>query len=434
MPKSLNAKGIKAAKAYAKIFLAQYEIAVVGLAKNLLVKAAGKSPSKATGTKFTGEVRTPFVDKRRGCKSAEVKIHPHEDVNNEMGGTDADPNVPAALPVAKPIFSGEVFISGHIINAEFGGQGNDPGNQTILTSGANSQHHFDEHVKAAWWQMTKAWEEMSRFARDPTGQAYMTNLQKNWAIHVVGVVDDSSWYDKYMTDPVLQNDATVLKKYPLDCISTKIVFTAKELNAPTPDDIAKYLKIDDTKMDQLTRHISAFREHMSQAAQFVVTQDAPPTLAGRSSVSTEVTDGSGTKTVVQSAASAKTIKPKKGKATGAPSVAKTPAKTVQPYFTTSTGTVNLNHKYDEVGCNTAGYPWTAATGTDLTDDPIFTFGMGTAGTAMVSLEPAVKTRVEVNGVRLTTKSVALLPGDVVTVHDSQASNTAHCYDLTYGEI
>jgi len=432
MPKSLNAKGIKAAKAYAKIFLAQYELAIVGLAKNLLVKGVGSSPSKAIGTKFTDEVRTPFADKRRGCKRAEVKIHPHEDVKNEMGGTDADPKIPAALPVAGPIFPGEIFISGHVINAEFGGLGNDPGNQTILTSGANSQHHFDEHVKAAWWQMTKAWEELSRFAIDSTGDTYMTDLQKNWAIHVVGVVDDSSWYDKYISDPLLKTDATVTKKYPLDCISTKVVFTAKESNAPTVDDIAKNLKIDHTRTDQLGRYISAFREHMSQAAQFVVTQAAPPTLAGRSTVSTEVTDGSGTTTVAVSTASLKTIKPKKTK--GAPTVAKTPVKTVQPYFTTTTGaTINLNPKDEEIGSSTVGYPWTTAVGTDLTDDPIFYFAIGTTGTAVVSLERGVKTKVEVNGKRLTAKSRELQPSDIVSVYDDQAPNPDQRYDLTYGE-
>lgn len=430
MPKSLNAKGQKAAKAYAKIFLAQYAIAVGVVAKNLLVKGVGGKSSKATGTKFTGVVRTTFPDKKRGCKRAEVKIHPHEDVNNEMGGTDADPNVPAALPVAKPIFPGEVFKSGHVINAEFGGQGDDPGNQTILTTGANSQHHFDEHVKAAWWQMTKAWEELSRFAVDPTGKSYMTKLQKDWAIHVVGVVDDSSWYDKYMTDAVLQTDPTVMAKYPLDCISTKVVFTATELNAPTEGDIANNLKIDPSKTDQLGRHISAFREHMSQAAQFVVTQEAPPTLAGRSAVSMEVTDGNGTKTVVVSTASAKAIKPKKGSA--APTVAKAPAKTVQPYFTTSIGDVDLNPKDDEISYDTVGYPWTAAADTDLTDDPIFTFAMSTGGTALVALESGVKTNVEVNGARLRTKGIALSPGDVVKVYDSQAPDGVG-YDLTYGE-
>jgi hypothetical protein len=431
MPKPLNPEGVKAAKAYAKIFIEQYELAVAGIARKLLAKGIGRSASKATGTKFTGVVRTAFPDKKRGCMRAEVKIHPHEDVKSEMGGTDADPNVPAALPVAKPIFPGEVFISGHIINAEFGGAGDDPGNQTILVSGANSQHHFDEHVKAAWYQMTKAWEELSRFATGSKGQAYMEDLQKNWAIHVVGVVDASSWYDKYISDPVLKSNATVKKKYPLDCISTKVVFTAKELNGPTEDDIAKNLKIDDTRTDQLARHLSTFREHLSQASQFVVTQAAPPTLAGRSSVLTEVTDGNGTKTAVVSTASAKTIKPKKGKST----LPKAPVKkTVQPYFTTTTGaTIDLNPKDDEIGYETTGYPWTTAADTDLIDDVIFTFATSTSGTALVALEPGVKTKVEVNGARLRSKAMELSPGDVVSVYDSQAPNADERYDLTYGE-
>jgi len=427
--KTLNAKGQKAAKAYAKVFLAQYALAVSGVAKKLLVRGVGSTASKATGTKFTGKVRNPFPgNKNRGCMRAEVKIHPHEDVKNEMGGTDADPNVPAALPVAKPLFPGEVFISGHIINAEFGGEGNDPGNQTILTSGANSQHHFDEHVKAAWYQMTKAWEELSRFAVNSTGNAYMTKLQKDWAIHVVGVVDNESWYDKYMTDPVLKLDPTVKAKYPLDCISTKVVMTATELNPPSEADIATNLKIEPAKTDQLGRHISAFREHMSQAAQFVVTQEAPPTLAGRSLVSTEVTDSIGNKTTVQSTASTKAVKPKTAK--GGPT--KAPVKTVQPFFTTSTGDVNLNPNDDEVGYATAGYPWTVAADTDLTDDPIFTFAMSTDGTALVALAPGAKTKVEVNGARLRAKAKALTPGAVVKVYDSQADNGVS-YDLTYGE-
>lgn len=432
MPKDLNSAGKKAAKAYAVSFLAKYDVAIATAARTLLSKGVGGKLGTATGTKLTGLINTSFTDTRRGCKRAEVKLHPHNDVYNEMGGTDALANVPDALVDIKKVFVNEKFISGHVLNAEFGGDGADPANQTVLTSGANSQHHFDEHVKSAWTFMTKAWEEMYKFTEDSAGRTYMENLRNKWAIHIVAVVDDASWLDTYSIDASLAADPNVVNKYPLNCVTTEVVFTATELNGPTENDIATNLKIDSNKMDQLGRYISTFREHMSQATKFVVKQAAPATFAGRSPVSAEATDGTGTTTPTTSHAWKNTLKvaATKGKA-----AAKAAAKTVQSYLTKTDGTdIDLVDGDNEIGATTAGYPWVGVV-TDLKESPIFyILTDNTGGPARMSLERGVKVRVEVDGTRLKTSPSQTLPvGGKIRVFDNQAPNTDHCYEFTYGQ-
>ena len=424
MPKVLNSAGKKAAKAYAVTFLANYDAALLALAVKMLVKGVGSKTGTATGMRLTGLKNSPFAEERRGCKTAEVKLHPHKDVYTEMGGTDALPNVPQALVDIKTLFPGEKFISGHVLNAEFGGDGSNHANQTVLTSGANSQHHFDEHVKSAWIYMTRAWEEMYRFAQDATAKTYMEDLQKDWAIHIEATVDDNSWY------PALK--AAVTNSYPLDCVTTRVEFTATEVNGPTEEDIADALKIDPAKMDDLARYLSAFREHMSQATKFVVKQAAPATLAGRSPVSADITDGTGTTTTQTSNAWLKTLKVPKKKGATAPKPA---VKTVQSYFTLADGSeILLVDGDNEIGAETTGYPWATATATDLTAEIVFSvFTDKAGGAALISLEPKVKTKVTVGGARLTKTAVTLNPGDVVLVYDDEAPNTGHYYQLTYGQ-
>lgn len=427
MPKVLNAAGRKAAAAYAVTFLANYDAALLALAIKTLTRGVGSKAGSATGFKLSSRVNTSFAEVKRGCKSAEVKLHPHTDVYSEMGGSDAITSVPQALVDIKAFFPGEKFISGHVLNAEFGGVGSNPANQTVLTSGANSQHHFDEHVKSAWIYMTRAWEEMYRFAGDATTKSYMKDLRESWAIHIQATVDDSSWYAAFKADPAITTP------YPLDCVTTQVTFTAAEVNGPTEKDIADELKIDPDKLGDVARYLSAFREHMSQATKFVVKQAPPASLAGRSPVSADMTDGSGKTTTKSSNAWQKTLKVPKGKKKGA-AAPKPAVKTVQSYFTLADGSeIALLDGDNEIGAETVGYPW-SVTDTDLKADAVFCVFTDTAsGKALISLEPKVKTKVTVDGAALTTTGMTLSPGDVVRVPDSKAPNTDHCYDLTFGQ-
>jgi hypothetical protein len=432
--KTLSRKGEKAAEAYAAKFLTKYEAVLKKLAITVLQKGIGRKPGSANGVKITGLVNTPFLDAKRGCQTASVDLHPHKDVYSEMGGSDAKPNIPDALDAIKKlnIFPNEKFISGHVLNAEFGGVGANSANQTVLTTAANSQHHFDENVKSAWVNMTKAWEEMCKFVVDDDGKTYTNDLLKNWAIHIEAVVSDESWYDTYKIDPTLKADPKVLKVYPLDCVAAQVEFTAKELNGPTVEAIAEKLQIDPKKMRELKMYMSHFHEFLSQAAKFVVKQEAPKTFGDRSPVSAEATDDEGTVTPIESKAWKNKIKVTVKAGTGAPVAPKVAVKTYDSYFTSEDGSeIDLADGDNEVGSTTPGYPW--ATGsTDLDDEIVFcVLTYKTGGPAYVSLEPGVKTKIEVDGARLTTKSaLELKPDQKIRVYDKKELTNGY-YELTY---
>jgi hypothetical protein len=433
MPKPLSAKGSRAAKAYAANFMLQYKAAL----KAALKKLADKTPSSgvggkrgnATGDRASAYKNTPFST-RRGCQTASVRLHPHGDSYLvELGGSDAQSTIPAAIVDIKGLFPGESFISGHVINAEFGGDGADPGNQTILTTGANSQHHFDESVKSAWQKMTKAWEEMYRFAQGPAGRKYMNDLRGKWAIQITGTVDAVSWYDRYITDVSLASHPNMLKSDPLDCVTTQVVFTATEVNAPTEEDMAKNLKIDDQRTDQLARDLSEFRQFMIQAQRFELNQPPPATFAGRSQISASGFDDTGKVKPFTSNAWKNTLKPK-----GAPKTPKKVAPTVQSYLTTESGAIiNLADGDNEVGARTRGYPWTAAISTALKAGIIFIVYTDKAGgPAYVSREGKNTTKIDVNGTPLAGKPLSLDVGQVLRVHDNQEPVEGY-YDLTFGQ-
>jgi hypothetical protein len=432
MPKSLSTKGNTAAKTYAVNFMQHYELALKVALKKLVDKTlssgVGGKRGNATGYRSSHYGNTPF-SKRRGCQTAKVWLHPHGDSYSvELGGSDAQSNIPDAIVDIKGLFPSESFISGHVINAEFGGKGTDPGNQTILTSGANSQHHFDESVKSAWRKMTKAWEEMYRFAQDSAGTTYMDDLRDNWAIEIMGAVAADSWYDHYKNDASLATHSNMAKSDPLDCVTTQVVFTATEVNAPTVAEIAKNLKIDDLKTDQLARDLSEFRQLMLQAQRFEVNQAPPATFAGRSQISANGFDDTGTAKPFKSQAWKNTLKVK-----GAPKAPKVVTPTFRSYLTTGSGTtINLADGDNEVGADTRGYPWTAAKSTALEDDLIFYIYTDKAGgAARVSRERGIKTKIDVNGTSLKNDPLDLDIGEVIRVYDEESA-TGH-YDLTFGQ-
>lgn len=76
-------------------------------------------------------------------------------------GTDANSNLPSAIKDARNSYSQTKFIAGHLLNADFGGDGKDAKNLTILTSQANSNHkNFDNPLKQAGAELKKAYEAL----------------------------------------------------------------------------------------------------------------------------------------------------------------------------------------------------------------------------------------------------------------------------------
>lgn len=77
-------------------------------------------------------------------------------------GTDADSRLPAAIDDARSHYR-IPFIAGHLLNADFGGDGTAAANLTILTPRANSAHkRFDNPIKTAVGYLKNVYEHLSR--------------------------------------------------------------------------------------------------------------------------------------------------------------------------------------------------------------------------------------------------------------------------------
>ncbi|HEX5114296.1 MAG TPA: hypothetical protein VFW65_03765 [Pseudonocardiaceae bacterium] len=88
---------------------------------------------------------------------------------------DSD-SVAAALPnlaLAKLAHPQYYFVAGHLLNAVFGGAGDDADNLTILTQSANGQHKaFDQPVKKAVDELRKAYLALSKIGIDVAQLGY----------------------------------------------------------------------------------------------------------------------------------------------------------------------------------------------------------------------------------------------------------------------
>lgn len=126
--------------------------------------------------------------------------------------SDSVATLPEAIVPARKAYPDRTFVAGHLLNAEFGGDGADPENLTILSSAGNSAHkNYDNRVKDAIGQLMKAYQEMNQLTIDVLGLRY--------GIRVDIAVDDSWWDDDY----------------PGSCISTGLTCTAAPVAEPDPE-------------------------------------------------------------------------------------------------------------------------------------------------------------------------------------------------------
>lgn len=94
-----------------------------------------------------GPVYTPSPRPGAGGCLSTVVLGPGGYVSKN---SDADRSAIPAILAAEAAGYPHTFKAGHLLNAEFGGSGDDPDNLTILTTAANSaQRSFDEAVKLA---------------------------------------------------------------------------------------------------------------------------------------------------------------------------------------------------------------------------------------------------------------------------------------------
>jgi hypothetical protein len=82
-----------------------------------------------------------------GCAQVTITLGPLQDFSNS--GTNSSGAFPRAKAKAETKYYRQTFVSGHVLNADFGGPDASK-NMTILTSSANSQQKtFDSNVKKA---------------------------------------------------------------------------------------------------------------------------------------------------------------------------------------------------------------------------------------------------------------------------------------------
>jgi hypothetical protein len=98
-------------------------------------------------TVFNDPADAPTGGGYRGCAQVTITLGPLQDFSNS--GTNSSGAFPLAKADAQVTYYQQTFISGHVLNADFGGP-DAPKNMTILTSSANSQQKtFDSNVKKA---------------------------------------------------------------------------------------------------------------------------------------------------------------------------------------------------------------------------------------------------------------------------------------------
>lgn len=103
-------------------------------------------------------------------------------------GSDSVSNRPGGIASARRAYPSLMFISGHLLNAEFGGDGNDSTNVTILTSGANGRHKgFDNPIKRAVENLYAFYSTLSL--------AYVDIKKVRFGIEVSIGTSDGKWGD-----------------------------------------------------------------------------------------------------------------------------------------------------------------------------------------------------------------------------------------------
>ncbi|WP_141316484.1 hypothetical protein [Streptomyces spinoverrucosus] len=113
-------------------------------------------------------------------------------------GSDSVGDKPQAIQAIKKKYPGTTFISGHLLNADFGGDGKDHKNLTVLTSTGNANHKkFDEPIKKALMQLRTAYQAMNELGIDVKAIRYGIKVD----IEVTG----KEWGDTYPNNCIFKS-------------------------------------------------------------------------------------------------------------------------------------------------------------------------------------------------------------------------------------
>jgi len=267
--------------------------------KDALIKRYKKMPQlslgSATGTGTWTSANQPYAadagtvfTSYRGCKTSTSVLRPHHSITGSGLKSDAKSDVPTALadlqkPANKTLFA-DTFVSGHVMNAAFGGLGSNPGNQTILTSGANSVHKggWEGPVKKAQYFMTLVVKYLHAFKLNGTQAGILAGIESSWRIELSGVVAAQSWWD--VMSATDRGTLTPVQEDIVKAITTKVNFTATAQDTPTEEQLEK-LTLDPggTEFRLVVQYLESFKQIMAQVATFQLEQ--VPNGFGKASVS-----------------------------------------------------------------------------------------------------------------------------------------------------
>ena len=178
----------------------------------------------------------------RGSKEAWAKLFPR---SPGPGRQHKLGSITAGLPpcIDKVTAKYPNIISGHVINADYGGDGNQSYNQTCLTAKANSDHKFDNAIWDAWLSQTDALEAIRQLsdAGKPAQKSFLEGLTRNWCIKIRGVVDVTTW-------------GPTKEEY---CVFTGITYTSSVANQPKLDEISAILGVSAASLDRVKTFLDA---------------------------------------------------------------------------------------------------------------------------------------------------------------------------------
>ncbi len=143
-------------------------------------------PLKKVPLYFEGPIYEWESPKPAGGRRAEATLSPK---SLSGMGSDADPNLPSGIRRARDCHTSHSFVAGHLLNADFGGPGNNAKNMTILTSKANSaMKNFDNRIKDALEGLQKVYILIADHVDSVSSLKYGININIE--------VSDDKWGDK----------------------------------------------------------------------------------------------------------------------------------------------------------------------------------------------------------------------------------------------
>lgn len=286
--KVLTETGVRKVAEYVNQKRNDYEQALLKLYTTLPTLAKGSTATadkwKSTNAPHTIGAMNPFTSAYRGCKSSSSVLRPHHSITGSGLGTDAKPDVPKALAdLQSDNFFEDTFISGHVMNADFGGVGLNAGNQTILTSAANSAHKsgWEAPVKKAQYFMTMVVKFLRAFKLDGTKTGIVDGIESKWRIELSGVVENGSWWD--LLSAAEKGTLTPAQEEIVKSITTEVNFTAIAQDTPTTAELEQLeLDKDGYEFTMVVQYLKAFEQLMAQVGNFKLRQT--PNGFGKASV------------------------------------------------------------------------------------------------------------------------------------------------------